>query len=81
MKLTTNTRFEAEQRVTPAEAVQYFAQRAENRSEGDTLERVRYRAEAVEGMLGRLLDAMVQNGALRAGQLEAIFDYDVSAEE
>lgn len=81
MKLTTNTRFEKEQVVTPAEAVTYFAQRAENRSEGGTLERARMRAEAVEAVLGRLLDAMVQNGVLRAGQLEEIFDYDISAED
>lgn len=80
MKLTTNTRFEKEHAVTPTEAVRYVAQRAENRSEGDTLERARFRAEAVEGMLGRLMSALVANGALRADQVSEIFDCDILAE-
>ena len=77
MKLITNTRFEKEQAVTPAEAVQYFA---DQRCEGGQLERARMRSKAVENVLGRLLTALVDNGQLRPDQIEMIFDYDVSAE-
>lgn len=80
MKLTTSTRFEKEHAVTPAEAVQYVADRAERGSD-DQLERMRYRTAAVEGMLGRLLTALVDNGVLRANQVSEIFDWDVTAEE
>jgi hypothetical protein len=66
--------------VTPEEAVAYFVQRAENRSEGELADRLRMRAEAVEGVLGRLLGAIIENGVLHASQVEAIFDYDVTAE-
>lgn len=77
MKLKTNTRFEKEHVVTPAEAVTYVADRAVRRDDHHP----RARAEALEKMLGELLTALVQNGALRTEQVEAIFDYDVSAED
>lgn len=80
MKILTNTSFEKDQVLTVAEAVQYIAERAENRSEGGQLERARMRADALEGVLGRLIAALVDNGALRPDQIECIFDYDVSAE-
>lgn len=81
MKLTTNTRFEPERVVTPAEAVAYVAERTANRRSYDTGSYARERAEALEGMLGRLIAAMVENGQLRVVQLAEIFDYDVSAED
>lgn len=80
MKLTTNTRFEPERVVTADEAVTYVAHRSAGQREGE-LERANARYDALESMLGQLIAAMIDNGALRANQVEAIFNYDVSAED
>lgn len=81
MKLTTNSRFEPERVVTAAEAVTYVAERAAGRrSHESSTYRIIERAEAIEGMLGRLIGCLIDNGALRANQVEAIFDYDIGAE-
>lgn len=45
-----------------------------------TQERENARSEALQGMLGRLIGAMIDNGTLRADQVDAIFDYDVTTE-
>lgn len=78
MKINTNTRFEEARYVTAAEAVQYVVNRNINRY--DHHEREAARGEALQLMLGRLMSALVDNGALRPDQIEMIFDYDVSAE-
>jgi len=77
MKLTTKT---VPRLVTPSEAVKYVADCAERLCD-ETQERMRARAEAVEQMLGRLIEALTANGQLRAPQLERIFDYSITAED
>lgn len=67
--------------LTMAEAVAIVADRAE-RGCDDTLERMRYRNEALAGVLGRLLNVLVDNGTLRTtDQVMQVFDYDILAEE
>ncbi len=63
---------------TPAEAVAYVIEREVQRC--DDWGRAP-RVAALESMLGRLLNALVANGAVRANQLEEIFNYDVSVED
>ena len=62
-------------------AVQHCANRTANNCEGGALEKAQARANAVEGMLGRLIDELISNHALRAVQVSTIFDYDVIAED
>lgn len=66
--------------VTPKEAVHHCANKAERNAEGVT-ERLRYRAEALENMLGLLMDELVAGGVLKAESVSRIFDYDVIAED
>lgn len=79
MKIKTNTQIEPERVVTPDEVVPFFLGRAENRADG--IKPRRQRAEALEGVVSRLFAALIVRGALRADQIEHIFDYDVSAED
>lgn len=60
-------------------AVRFVAERQEGHATND-ISGLRYRAEAAENMLGRLLDKLIANGVLRAEQVSEIFDYDVIAE-
>lgn len=80
MKLTGITFRGKVEGLTPAQAVDFCADKAA-RSYDDTLDRMRSRTEALQGMLGRLVGVLIDNGQLRAGQVEAIFDYDVTAED
>lgn len=80
MKITTNTKFEKEREITPDALLAFFLDRAENRG-GDSKGRRRERAEALEGVVSRLLTRLIVNGSLNAGQVSAIFDYDVNAED
>lgn len=79
MKITTNTRFEPVREIAPADVLAFFLDRAENRG-GDSKGRRRERAEALEGVVSRLFTELVRNGALRPGQVAAVFDYDIDAE-
>lgn len=81
MKLSTNTSFETPHSVTAHEAVAYCAERAERRYEDQRGGRARARMEALESMLGHLIGALIDNGALRTEQVELIFDYDIAAED
>lgn len=80
MKLVTSTRFEPERVTTPAEAVTYFVDRAERHGEGEKA-RLRSAHDALLGVVGRTLDALIANGHLRADQVSEIFNYDVIAED
>lgn len=66
--------------VTPKEAVHGCADKAERNGEG-VIQRLRYRAEALENMLGLLMDELVEGGVLKAESVSRIFDYDVIAED
>jgi hypothetical protein len=78
MRLTTNGAFAPKKPIDAAGAVAYVADRAaEARDYGD---RALYRAEALQGVLGRLIGAMITNGQLRTEQVSEIFNYDVIAE-
>lgn len=88
MKLTQTTfhgygtggkRIEKVRVVETAEAVQIVINRTMGHYEGER-ERDAARSEALQGMLARLLDKLIANGALRAEQVSEIFDYDVIAE-
>lgn len=80
MKITTNTKLEPERVVTADGVLQFFLDRAENRG-GDSKGRRRERVEALEGVISRLFVCLVDDGVLSPRQVEAIFDYDVSAED
>lgn len=60
-------------------AVRFVAEKQEGHATND-ISGLRYRAEAAENMLGRLLEKLIANGVLRAEQVSEIFDYDVIAE-
>jgi hypothetical protein len=62
------------------QAVQFAATKAANMAEGHT-ERLQARGDALEGILGRLIGVLIDNGQLRAEQVCEIFDYDVIALE
>lgn len=79
MRITTNTKFEDIREITPGEIMAFFLDRAENRG-GDSKGRRRERAEALEGVVSRLLAELIAGGVLKPSQVEHIFDYDVSAE-
>lgn len=80
MKLTTNTKFEPERVVTPNDVLSFFLDRAENRVTGRKRRR-RERAEALEGVVSRLLIELIGDGVLAPKQVERVFDYDVTAED
>lgn len=83
MKLVTNVKY-PRKAVTPEEAVTYVINEhvCSYRSDGTgELETIKLRHDALESIVGRLLGALIDNGALRAEQVSAIFDHDVSAED
>lgn len=63
-----------------AEAVQFVTVKCAMNYEGHA-QRVAARADALEGVLGRLMDKLIANGVLRAEQVSEIFNYDVIAED
>lgn len=77
MRMITNSDSKS---VDAAEAVAHVANRSARNAEGGALEKVQARADAVEGMLGRLIGMLIANRALRSEQVSEIFDYDVIAE-
>lgn len=84
MKLTIDKPFNVQahgRKLDATEAVAFVADVAARRTDGGQLERVAARAEALQGMLGRLIGVMIDNGQLRAEQVCTIFDYDVIAED
>lgn len=80
MKITTNTKFEPERVIASDAALAFFLDRAENRG-GDSKGRRRERAEALEGVVNRLLTELIESRTLAAKAVERIFDYDVTAED
>ena len=81
MKLTTVYTFEPQHNrvVTGEEAVQHVVNKAMLHYDGRE-EREYARAEALQIMLGRVIEALIDNGKLRSDQIENIFSYDVVAE-
>lgn len=80
MKIITSTAFEPHHEVTSHEVLTFFLDRAENRG-GDSKGRRRERAEALEGVVSRLVGMLIEDGVLSPKQVCALFDYDVTAED
>lgn len=81
MKLRTNPPFgKPGGEVDAGQAVNYVVNRAAGNYD-DVPARAAARHDAVQEMFGRLLQCMIDNGALRAAQVSTIFDYDAIAEE
>jgi hypothetical protein len=66
--------------VTPEDAVSITVDFRARQYEGD-LERMRERNDALAGVVGRLMTALIANGRLRAEQVTDIFGADIVAED
>lgn len=65
--------------MTAVQAVEHILARAAGNHEG-RMEREAAKVERLAVLVGSLIDALAKNGAMRAEQLNEIFDYDVTAE-
>lgn len=85
MKFTGKTWRGNEDLQDAIHAVQFVANKATNLAEGQ-LERVQARSDALEGMLGRLLNVLTSSRdgrgrLLSTDDVAEVFDYDVLAED